>query len=72
MREFGPPKGVDDGSPIHQFQWMYLNGLLGVIFSTGLLYTALRTRRARSWLYGLGWLHVLYCLSFPILILCIV
>uniref|UniRef100_A0A453TBH9 Bicarbonate transporter-like transmembrane domain-containing protein n=1 Tax=Aegilops tauschii subsp. strangulata TaxID=200361 RepID=A0A453TBH9_AEGTS len=57
VREFGPPKGVDDGSPIHQFQWMYLNGLLGVIFSTGLLYTALRTRRARSWLYGLGWLR---------------
>nr|AHY28556.1 boron transporter [Triticum aestivum] len=57
VREFGPPKGVDNGSPIHQFQWMYLNGLLGVIFSTGLLYTALRTRRARSWLYGLGWLR---------------
>lgn len=55
IREFSVPEDSDSSSPIYQFQWLYVNGLLGVIFSTGLLYTALRTRRARSWLYGIGW-----------------
>ena len=55
IREFSVPEDADSSSPIYQFQWLYVNGLLGVIFSIGLLYTALRTRRARSWLYGIGW-----------------
>lgn len=54
IREFSVPEDADSSSPIYQFQWLYVNGLLGVIFSIGLLYTALRTRRARSWLYGIG------------------
>ncbi|KAL6848087.1 hypothetical protein ACP4OV_022215 [Aristida adscensionis] len=57
VREFSVPADADSSSPTYQFQWLYVNGLLGVIFSIGLLYTALRTRRARSWLYGLGWLR---------------
>lgn len=55
ISEFSVPEDADSSSPIYQFQWLYVNGLLGVIFSIGLLYTALRTRRARSWLYGTGW-----------------
>ncbi|KAJ4953879.1 hypothetical protein NE237_030711 [Protea cynaroides] len=55
MSEFQIPK---DGNPIavkYQFQWLYTNGLLAVIFSFGLLYTALSSRNARSWWYGSGW-----------------
>ncbi|XP_052135452.1 boron transporter 4-like [Oryza glaberrima] len=57
IEEFKVPGGVDHSSPIYRFQWLYVNGLLGVIFSIGLLYTALRSRRARSWVYGQGWLR---------------
>ncbi|XP_071684065.1 boron transporter 4 isoform X1 [Lolium perenne] len=60
VSEFSKPlefEIADRTSPIYQFQWVYVNGLLGVIFSIGLLYTALKTRRARSWLYGIGWLR---------------
>ncbi|VAH58363.1 unnamed protein product [Triticum turgidum subsp. durum] len=60
VSEFSMPKDdeiSDPSSPIYQFQWIYVNGLLGVIFSIGLLYTALKTRRARSWLFGIGWLR---------------
>lgn len=61
VSEFSLPKAaeiVDRSSLIYDFQWIYVNGLLGVIFSIGLLYTALKSRRARSWLYGIGWSHV--------------
>lgn len=57
IEEFKVPRDADHSSPIYQFQWLYVNGLLGVIFSIGLLYTALRSRRARSWVYGQGWLR---------------
>ncbi|CAN8252272.1 unnamed protein product [Cochlearia groenlandica] len=40
-----------------QFLWLYANGLLAVIFSLGLLITALKSRRAKSWKYGFGWLR---------------
>ncbi|KAJ0759760.1 putative bicarbonate transporter [Helianthus annuus] len=55
--EFGIPKSEDPNSVQYQFQWLYTNGLLAVIFSCGLLYTALQSRNARSWLYGAGWLR---------------
>lgn len=55
VSEFNVPKGNDSGSPIYKFEWLYVNGLLGIIFSLGLLYTALKSRRARSWRYGTGW-----------------
>ncbi|KAL5571491.1 hypothetical protein UlMin_021088 [Ulmus minor] len=41
----------------YQFQWIYVNGPLGIIFSFGLLFTALKSRRARSWRYGTGLLR---------------
>ncbi|CAN6441977.1 unnamed protein product [Victoria cruziana] len=52
--EFRIPKGADEGAELYKFQWTYANGLLGTIFSFGLLYTALRSRTARSWKYGTG------------------
>ncbi|XVF24862.1 hypothetical protein REPUB_Repub13aG0164000 [Reevesia pubescens] len=57
VSEFEIPKAQDPKLEKYQFQWLYTNGLLGIIFTFGLLYTALKSRRARSWLYGTGWLR---------------
>ncbi|PIN13561.1 hypothetical protein CDL12_13816 [Handroanthus impetiginosus] len=53
--EFHIPKGENPSDEKYQFQWLYTNGLLAIIFSFGLLITALRSRKARSWRYGSGW-----------------
>ncbi|XP_019087302.1 PREDICTED: probable boron transporter 7 [Camelina sativa] len=55
--EFLVPKSDDPSLEVYQFQWLYTNGLLAVIFSFGLLYTALKSRRARSWKYGFRWMR---------------
>ncbi|KAK8674694.1 hypothetical protein V6N13_032800 [Hibiscus sabdariffa] len=55
VSEFRVPKDQDPKLEKYQFQWLYTNGLLGIVFSFGLLYTALKSRRARSWWYGTGW-----------------
>ncbi|KAJ8755754.1 hypothetical protein K2173_024298 [Erythroxylum novogranatense] len=52
--EFKVPKAEDPSLEKYQFQWLYTNGLLGIIFTFGLLYTALKSRKARSWWYGTG------------------
>ncbi|KAK1282480.1 Boron transporter 4 [Acorus calamus] len=57
ISEFSVPKGEDSTLPAYQFHWLYTNGLLGVILSFGLLYTALNSRGARSWFYGTGLLR---------------
>ena len=54
VSEFEIPKAEDPNSEKYQFQWLYANGLLGIIFTFGLLFTALKSRRARSWWYGTG------------------
>lgn len=54
VSEFRIPKDEDPNSEKYQFQWLYSNGLLAIIFSFGLLFTALKSRRARSWSYGTG------------------
>ncbi|KAL6333966.1 hypothetical protein AAG906_000017 [Vitis piasezkii] len=54
VNEFRVPKGEDPKAEKYQFQWLYVNGLLSIIFVFGLLYTALKSRKARSWLYGTG------------------
>ncbi|KAK7261882.1 hypothetical protein RIF29_28205 [Crotalaria pallida] len=51
VSEFKVPKEGDPKLDMYQFHWLYANGLLGIIFTFGLLYTALKSRRARSWLY---------------------
>ncbi|OMO54251.1 Bicarbonate transporter, eukaryotic [Corchorus capsularis] len=55
VSEFKVPKDQDAKQEKYEFQWLYTNGLLGIIFTIGLLYTALKSRRARSWKYGTGW-----------------
>ncbi|KAI7985573.1 Boron transporter 4 [Camellia lanceoleosa] len=57
VSEFETSKSEDPTLRKNQFQWLYTNGLLGIIFCFGLLYTALRSRTARSWKYGTGWLR---------------
>ncbi|KAL3500390.1 hypothetical protein ACH5RR_039483 [Cinchona calisaya] len=57
VTEFAIPKGENPTSEVYQFQWLFANGLLAVIFSFGLLLTAIKSRRARSWRYGTGWLR---------------
>ena len=54
MSEFQRPDGKDGSSSIYQFQWLYGNGLLATIFTFGVLWTSLKTRKARSWRYGTG------------------
>ncbi|KAE8655491.1 putative boron transporter 6 [Hibiscus syriacus] len=55
LSEFQVPEDQDSKLGKYQFQWLYTNGLLGIVFSFGLLYTALKSQRARSWWYGTGW-----------------
>lgn len=54
LSEFSVPKGENPTSEQFQFQWLYVNGLLAIIFCFGLLLTAIKSRRARSWPYGTG------------------
>ncbi|KAL7112109.1 hypothetical protein ACP275_05G131500 [Erythranthe tilingii] len=54
VSEFHIPKGENGSKEQFQFQWLYTNGLLSIIFSFGVLITALKSREARSWRYGTG------------------
>lgn len=54
VSEFNIPKDEDPKSVKYEFQWLYTNGLLGIIFSFGVLFTSLKSRRARSWRYSTG------------------
>ncbi|KAI7752057.1 hypothetical protein M8C21_009238 [Ambrosia artemisiifolia] len=54
VSEFNVPKNEDPNEVKYQFQWIYTNGLLAIVFSFGLLYTALKSRKARSWWCGTG------------------
>lgn len=54
VSEFGMPKDEDSKLEKYKFEWLYTNGLLGLIFTFGLLYTSLKSRKARSWRYGTG------------------
>ncbi|MBA0583957.1 hypothetical protein Gorai_014793 [Gossypium raimondii] len=37
--------------------WRFANGMFALVLSFGLLFSALRSRKARSWRYGTGWLR---------------
>ncbi|AQL09800.1 Boron transporter 4 [Zea mays] len=64
--EFSAPDGSNQSQSTFQFQWLYINGLLGFIFSMGVLYTALASRSVRSSLYGTGLSYGTYVLPFPL------
>ncbi|KAG8388297.1 hypothetical protein BUALT_Bualt02G0110900 [Buddleja alternifolia] len=57
VSEFRVPEAEDHSLEKYEFQWLYTNGLLCIIFSFGLLYTAIKSRKTRSWWYGTCWLR---------------
>lgn len=58
MSEFNIPRGENASEEKFQFQWLYTNGLLSVIFSFGILITSLKSTQARSWRYGSGMVNL--------------
>ncbi|KAI7727377.1 hypothetical protein M8C21_001355, partial [Ambrosia artemisiifolia] len=57
ISEFHVPEGENDTKEEYQFHWLYTNGLLAVILAFGTLMTSMKSRGARSWPYGVGWLR---------------
>ncbi|KVH99790.1 Bicarbonate transporter, C-terminal [Cynara cardunculus var. scolymus] len=57
ISEFHIPEGENDIKEEYQFHWLYTNGLFAVILGFGTLMTSMKSRGARSWPYGVGWIR---------------
>ncbi|KAI3726966.1 hypothetical protein L1987_66773 [Smallanthus sonchifolius] len=57
VEEFGIPKSEDPNQLAFQPSWRFGNGMFALVLSFGLLITALKSRKARFWRYGAGWLR---------------
>lgn len=57
--EFHIPKRENPKSAQFLPSWRFANGMFALVLSFGLILTALRSRKARSWRYGSGWLRSL-------------
>ncbi|XP_057789579.1 probable boron transporter 2 [Salvia miltiorrhiza] len=57
--EFRIPKREDTSLPAFMSSWRFANGMFALVLSFGLLLTALKSRKARSWRYGSGSLRSL-------------
>lgn len=57
VEEFGIPQRENPDQTALQLPWRFGNGMFALVLSFGLLLTALRSRKARSWRYGTGWLR---------------
>ncbi|CAN1147262.1 Probable boron transporter 2 [Linum perenne] len=55
--EFRIPEREDPNAVEFQLSWRFANGMFALVLSFGLLLTALKSRKARSWRYGSGWLR---------------
>ncbi|XP_072976756.1 probable boron transporter 2 [Typha angustifolia] len=55
--EFRIPKRENAKALEFVASWRFANGMFALVLSFGLLLTALRSRKARSWRYGSGWLR---------------
>ncbi|VAI28343.1 unnamed protein product [Triticum turgidum subsp. durum] len=55
--EFGVPERENIKALQFVPSWRFANGMFAIVLSFGLLLTALRSRKARSWRYGAGWLR---------------
>ncbi|KAK9117180.1 hypothetical protein Sjap_016127 [Stephania japonica] len=55
--EFRLPEREDHDQTALLPSWRFGNGMFALVLSFGLLITALRSRKARSWRYGAGWLR---------------
>ncbi|MCO5611583.1 hypothetical protein L7F22_065836 [Adiantum nelumboides] len=70
VEEFRIPE--QDDSTLLQFQpaWLFGNGMFALVLSFGLLLTGLRSRKARSWRFGSGWMRSLIAdYGVPILVI---
>jgi hypothetical protein len=52
--EFRIPEREDRKALEFVPSWRFANGMFAIVLSFGLLLTALRSRKARSWRYGAG------------------
>jgi hypothetical protein len=52
--EFRIPNLEDPTLEQFQYSWRFGNGMFGLVLTFGLLWTAVKSRKARSWLYGSG------------------
>ncbi|GMN55068.1 hypothetical protein TIFTF001_024186 [Ficus carica] len=57
VNEFHVPERENPKAIEFQPSWRFANGMFALVLSFGLLLTALRSRKARSWQYGSGWLR---------------
>ncbi|KAG4172527.1 hypothetical protein ERO13_A11G001000v2 [Gossypium hirsutum] len=57
VEEFGIPQRENPQQTALQPSWRFGNGMFALVLSFGLLLTAIRSRKARSWCYGTGWLR---------------
>ncbi|KAH9289308.1 hypothetical protein KI387_033425, partial [Taxus chinensis] len=57
VEEFRIPENENPNLEQFNFPWRFSNGLFGIVLSFGLLLTSLKSRRARSFRYGTGWLR---------------
>ncbi|KAL6196891.1 hypothetical protein ACLB2K_032504 [Fragaria x ananassa] len=57
IEEFGVPDREKPDQTALLPSWRFGNGMFALVLSFGLLFTALRSRKARSWHYGTCWLR---------------
>lgn len=57
--EFRIPERADLKSIEFIPSWRFANGMFALVLSFGLLLTGLKSRKARSWRYGSGWIRSL-------------
>ncbi|CAN4100492.1 unnamed protein product [Withania somnifera] len=57
VEEFGIPQRENPSQAALSPSWRFGNGMFALVLSFGLLLTSLRSRKARSWRYGTGWLR---------------
>ncbi|KAK4437234.1 putative boron transporter 2 [Sesamum alatum] len=57
VEEFGIPERENTKATALLPSWRFGNGMFALVLSFGLLLTALRSRKARAWRYGAGWLR---------------
>ncbi|XAR72622.1 hypothetical protein NMG60_11019330 [Bertholletia excelsa] len=71
VEEFGIPERENPKQLALQPSWRFGNGMFALVLSFGLLFSSLRSRKARSWRYGTGWLRGLiadYGVPFMVLV----
>lgn len=57
--EFRIPARADSKATQFSPSWRFANGMFALVLSFGLLLTGLKSRKARSWRYGSGWIRSL-------------